>query len=345
MEDDNSLQPTTDSEKVQAATRDSDYWFDDGNLILVSQGVSFRIYKGLLAEHSAVFHNMFHIGQAMPEEEDLVDGCPVVPLDDSPNDLRELFRLIYPLSINLKFSGKKVDIAFISAIIRLDHKYELKGVYNQAMGYLTTYYTTSFDAWVDGRNSVPWKPEPVHAIRAINLARLTNATSILPAAFYICATRGPDILHGFPHGDADADGSTGVERLTPADLRLCLEMKVRLADENAHTAFLLFRPPDDAQVCSNSLRYCADVWRKLLEHAGLSKAPHPVASERALDSWMENADCLPRWPLEGAYDPAARRTLCGGCVAHLQARDRELRRQVWGRLPELLGLTIENWDA
>ena len=95
-------QPTTGLDRVTNATRDSDYWFDDGNLILVSRGVAFRVYKGLLGEHSAIFRSMFHIAQAAPAPEDLVEGCPVIPLDDSPDDLRELFRLIFPLSTNLK---------------------------------------------------------------------------------------------------------------------------------------------------------------------------------------------------------------------------------------------------
>lgn len=96
------LAQATGLDKVKTATRDKDYWFDDGNLILVSQGVTFRVYKGLLAEHSTVFRSMFHVAQGKPETDDLVDGCPVVTLYDSPNDLRELFQLIYPLSTNIK---------------------------------------------------------------------------------------------------------------------------------------------------------------------------------------------------------------------------------------------------
>ncbi|KAM5539652.1 hypothetical protein V8D89_006761 [Ganoderma adspersum] len=348
IEGDHAASLATGLDKVKAAARDRDYWFEDGTLILVCQGVAFKVYKGLLAEHSTVFRSMFHVAQGKPETDELVDGCPVVTLYDSPNDLRELFQLIYPLSTNLKFgTAQKVDISFISAIIRLDHKYELKGMYEQAMSYLTTYYTTNFDALVDGRNAAQWQPDPTHAIGAINLARLTNTTSVLPLAFYICATLGPDIARGFVR----EDGS--VERLSPEDMRLCLEMKARLAAENAHTAFLLFRPV--AQHCSNSSghMYCAELWRKILEHAGLSKAPHPVASERALDSWLENADCLPAPTPPGpgvtfsmymsSYSP--QRTLCKGCKGHLQARDRELRRQIWKRLPEFVGLTIENWDT
>ena len=50
--------------------------------------------KGLLAEHSSVFGSMFDVAQAVPNPSELIDGCPVIELYDSPNDLRGLFRLI-----------------------------------------------------------------------------------------------------------------------------------------------------------------------------------------------------------------------------------------------------------
>ena len=86
----------TAQDEVNAATRDSDYWFEDGNIILLSQGVAFRVYKGLLGEHSAVFGSMFHVGQAPQAVSDQAYGCPVIRLDDAPADLRGLFRLIFP---------------------------------------------------------------------------------------------------------------------------------------------------------------------------------------------------------------------------------------------------------
>lgn len=71
------------SDKVQAATRDADYWYDTGNFIIVSQGVAFRVWKCLLQEHSVVFRSM--LAQSVTAG-DLVDGCFVVMLDESPND-------------------------------------------------------------------------------------------------------------------------------------------------------------------------------------------------------------------------------------------------------------------
>ena len=93
----------TAADIVDAATRDGDYWFEDGNIILVSENVAFKVYRGLLAEHSSVFRSMLDIGQAIPNPAEMVDGCHVIPLYDSPNDIRGIFRLIYPLSTTLQY--------------------------------------------------------------------------------------------------------------------------------------------------------------------------------------------------------------------------------------------------
>ena len=232
-----------------------------------------------------------------------------------------------------RFKARSVDIAFISAILRLDHKYELKGLFEEALSYLTTYYTTSFDEWNSGGHARLWRPDATHAIRAINLARLANTPSVLPTAFYICATLGPDLAHGFSFKDG---ANEHVERLAPEDLRLVLEMKAHLATENARAAFQLLRSPG-TQGC------CAGAWRQILEHAALDlgKAPHPIASERALDGWVANADCL----AGNSGNVGSPRRLCWECRNHLLDRDREVRRQIWRRLPGFVGLTIESWDA
>ncbi|KAJ2974348.1 hypothetical protein NUW54_g11906 [Trametes sanguinea] len=40
-------------------TKDEDFWFEDGNIVLVAQDVAFRVYKGPLMRHSTVFQDMF----------------------------------------------------------------------------------------------------------------------------------------------------------------------------------------------------------------------------------------------------------------------------------------------
>ena len=74
--------------------RDSEFWLEDGNVVLVAQNTGFRVYKGLLAAQSPVFHDMFSAAGLQADER--YDGVPVVPLFDSPVDLRHLLRVLLP---------------------------------------------------------------------------------------------------------------------------------------------------------------------------------------------------------------------------------------------------------
>ncbi|KAJ7884192.1 hypothetical protein B0H14DRAFT_2339257, partial [Mycena olivaceomarginata] len=52
---------------------------------------SFRVYGGLLAAHSPVFHDIL-----LPHEDPpTVDGCPVVPLSDAENNLRCFLKALF----------------------------------------------------------------------------------------------------------------------------------------------------------------------------------------------------------------------------------------------------------
>ena len=74
--------------------RDKDFWFDDGNIVLVAENVGFCIYKGLLSSQSPVFSGLFS-GNSLTADEN-VDGIPVVRILDSPIELRHLLRVLLP---------------------------------------------------------------------------------------------------------------------------------------------------------------------------------------------------------------------------------------------------------
>ena len=263
-----------------------------------------------------------------------------------------------------------MNINFISAIIHLDDKYELKGLYDWAMGYLTKFYTTSFDTWTDVSHTLEWCPEPKQAIMAVKLARDTGTLSILPTALYVCATLGPDIALGLEHDDGTC------EYLAPEDLHLCLALKNFLVAANSECAFALFRQtthtPSSTQPC-HTPGVCSDLLRRVFEQACTNKGPRTLSSGRALESWLDALDALPApAPMQthmvmpppmppmmmgpgngmtgfnGVYyympSPPAP-PLCTNCRAQLEKRDWELRRQVWRKLPGWIGLNIENWDA
>jgi hypothetical protein len=71
----------------------SDFWFVDGNVILISGHVAFKVHRGQLERHSEVFCDLFSLPQ--PATQELFEGCPCVELHDSPDDILCLLKALY----------------------------------------------------------------------------------------------------------------------------------------------------------------------------------------------------------------------------------------------------------
>lgn len=82
----------------------SDIWFEDGNIVLEAGRKQFKVHRGILALHSSVFKDMLSVPQPPSSDQDSVDGCAVVRLSDSAEDLeivlRALIKREYVLSRN-----------------------------------------------------------------------------------------------------------------------------------------------------------------------------------------------------------------------------------------------------
>lgn len=70
-----------------ADTTRSDLWYDDGNVILQAESMQFKVHKSILAENSSVFKDMFAFPQPPSTEAQLVEGCPVVRVSDSAEEM------------------------------------------------------------------------------------------------------------------------------------------------------------------------------------------------------------------------------------------------------------------
>lgn len=73
----------------------SEYWYDDGSIILVVGDTAFRVHKSILSQHSDVFADLFTIPEPPKNESDSVDGCSVVHLQDDLKDFTEVIKAIY----------------------------------------------------------------------------------------------------------------------------------------------------------------------------------------------------------------------------------------------------------
>jgi hypothetical protein len=75
-------------------TRSDRLWFSDGNVVLQAEGVQFKVYQAILAQRFPVLAAVF--GAIQPGNENVVDGCPVVRLeDDSAEDVKHMLLALY----------------------------------------------------------------------------------------------------------------------------------------------------------------------------------------------------------------------------------------------------------
>jgi len=77
-------------------TRHPDLWYNDGSIVLNAETTLFRVHRTILSAYSTVFSDMFSNPQ--PPNQDAIDGCAVICLHDTANDMEFLLRaLINPL--------------------------------------------------------------------------------------------------------------------------------------------------------------------------------------------------------------------------------------------------------
>lgn len=83
---------THDEDECAEAREDDEFWLEDGTIVLLAGQVKFRVYRGVLTEHSPVFVEMLSLPQPA-ELQDAQYSCPVIRLHDHPGTLRHVLRL------------------------------------------------------------------------------------------------------------------------------------------------------------------------------------------------------------------------------------------------------------
>ncbi|EIW56923.1 uncharacterized protein TRAVEDRAFT_128165 [Trametes versicolor FP-101664 SS1] len=307
---------------------DPEFWYSDGNIILVARDVEFRVYKGLLADHSSVFRDMFSLPQPPTKASSpsaFENGtCPVVHLYDSPEDLRHVLRAYMPKGDSSPFFMTSLSYSYpaISAAIRLGHKYQMQKLLDHAIAYLKRHYTNDYDAWASHPDYVPAGfGIQEHAIGVVNLARLAGEASILPTALLACCILNDDILDGFVREDGAR------EQLALEDVKLCLAAKDRLVREMITVAVRVLQPVS-ADGCK-SRQFCTDTFKREL------------ANMEARVEDMVNPDPC-GVPLDVKFGEGI---LCMACRMMVQKRDDRERRAVWKKLPEIFGVTLVHAPA
>ncbi|PPQ74640.1 hypothetical protein CVT24_004234 [Panaeolus cyanescens] len=117
-------------------------WMDDGNIIIQAGQTQFKVYKYMLLRCSSVFQSIFSLPQPQngtldPES---VDGCPVVVVHDSPEDIEIILSAIYFAPLGSPTAREAIDFPKVSAYLRLGIKYDITHLRDHAIRCLKAQY-------------------------------------------------------------------------------------------------------------------------------------------------------------------------------------------------------------
>ncbi|KAF7978940.1 hypothetical protein HWV62_44155 [Athelia sp. TMB] len=187
-------EPSTSKRKRLDSSEDaidpvrSDIWYDDGNVVLQAENTQFKVYRGILAQSSPVFRDMFAFPQPPLEDAQLVDGCPVVHLSDSAKEVRYILRALSGQRLNA--FAHKLPFAEFAAFLCLGQKYDIEVLYLEAKRILFDMAPAELSAYYPQPQYVDRDdieiPKAI-CMELVLLARRTGLLSILPYALYECS--------------------------------------------------------------------------------------------------------------------------------------------------------------
>ncbi|KAJ6459025.1 hypothetical protein C8R45DRAFT_1031298 [Mycena sanguinolenta] len=291
----------------------SEIWFKDGTLVLQAGASSFRVYSGILADRSPVFHDMLEFPQ--PEDAPTVDGCPVVRLTDAENDLSCFLKALFDYEFFLPYPAK-TDWSTMSGIIRLSTKYQVESLRKRALVHLSSAFPSDPTEYSQPRSS--WTVESHEWIRVILFAREMSLDWVLPICLYrasaLCTPA--QVLSGI-----DVDGLH--MELNGTDKLMCIEQSISLAKTaSADVLQFLWEPSvitgcrgvndQEKWQCTRSRflsRQIAEGWR--------------VGGAFPLALWMP--------------DDWARLNVCAACMSSMRTAHQNALDTFWDGLPQRFG--------
>ncbi|KAJ7731818.1 hypothetical protein DFH07DRAFT_846989 [Mycena maculata] len=294
------------ADQVQLS-RVPELWFEDDNLILRAENTLFRVSKGVLAARSSVFRDMLSFPQTEGEEH--IDGCPVVRLHDSVGDVTYFLRAIFDSSF-FEPPPAKTDLAAITGILRLSHKYDVQYLRRRALLHLDTGYPTSLAVYEVSGSETFSSDGLDDSLLTIQCASEVGATWVLPTAFYfLCYSDMRDILN-----------SPQWQRLSPVDQETTIVSYTK--QRVVCPPVLPFLRIPFTEGCT-TLDRCSAYKASYLEDVGSWNISDPLGSYK---DWT---------PFESK--------ICRYCLDHSEEYHRQARRKLWDELPSIYGLPP--WDV
>ncbi|GJE89939.1 BTB/POZ domain-containing protein [Phanerochaete sordida] len=178
---------------VETPEHSTDFWFDEGNVIISARQKSFKLHTSILMLHSEVFKTLLN-SAALAQLQERLDSCPVLRVDDMGTDFEDLLHIIYNGANSPWFDRQEPPIGYndFRVIVKIAVKYEVKEIIKEAKHRLSWVFPADApDKWdpdlqPDGDNTSVALTYP-DCIDVLSLARMLDMRSTLPLIFYACS--------------------------------------------------------------------------------------------------------------------------------------------------------------
>ncbi len=219
--------------------------------------------------------------------------------------------------------SRQLSFEEVSALVRLGRKYQFDDMEQQAVAFLKGHFAQPLSVWLKADKYVPAGWDHVHAIGAVNIARLVGCDAILPTAMMVCcALDGVELVRGFVR----ADGTR--ETLSDEDLGLCVRARPRLMHATTAAILEVFDPlyfdsdiEDRRHSCCNLI--LADIWQR-----------------RHCQDKPDLTNEYPFHSFEFYMGDQLDSGVCDSCGESLRSRIQHMQESTWWDLPDLLGVTV-----
>ncbi|KAJ7159360.1 hypothetical protein C8R43DRAFT_1178299 [Mycena crocata] len=205
-----SLHSAEEMNSDESLQRVDNLWFDETLIVIRAQKSLFRVSRNTLALQSPIFADMLRVPQ--PSDAEMMDGIPVVEIQDTAEDATVFFRAIFDSSFFEAYpTPTKFSILF--GILQLSTKYEVDHLRRRALVHLSSLHARSLDE-LDIRRSgdaTAWQlpsflilgRDPLR-VSLIRLCQEFDAPWMLPVAFYMLAGAydAVEILNGITDGQS-----------------------------------------------------------------------------------------------------------------------------------------------
>ncbi|KAH8100768.1 hypothetical protein BXZ70DRAFT_935741 [Cristinia sonorae] len=318
--------PSPEPEKLPLFQDCTDFWYEDGGVVIVAESTAFRVHPTILSRQSPVIAGMLSpLRTSANASQTMYKGCPVVHFLDTACGVRYFMQWIYDTGFHVNHT---LELNVLSEMLRISTKYEISNLRQSVLDALRHYFPSSLEAFHTAKTTHHSHLTTGDYFLLANTCRETGVTSILPMILLICAHQDlTAILDGVPYPHTPS----GHIELSPKNKRIILGARPQLThiartvtlgvlySARGHCAAAWFWKPFRMVICGDKKRWAG--WQMITE-----------CRKDGFNS-----------PMPETFGPFDTFEFCRHCQREYDAGVAQGRRETWDGLPEIFGL--ENWDA